>query len=311
MAKNLDFLMDKLYDMNKFLGGDLYKTDYRSKNGNLLKILNNDFCKKYREVKEFQDLRNAERKQGEVNIKILKWNNEVKVGFAFMKNVIEKMNSEFKKIEKKMDEETRLNGKALIINCQRMFDNLKQVEVVNNNFKKNIQIKGKLKADYKKDIVNFDVEDPDLSEEDEVPVRRKRNKGENGKPTKVNNNVLKQLKKVPLTEAEKNALEKWKKKDGEMDTILDSIGNKLDEMLTGLEDFEDHLERNEKLINYIGNEAFKLNEQAETTNAQMKIILDKFKRPGRMCIDICMGFILAALIGLFTYLFRRYLAAGG
>ena len=118
---------------------------------------------------------------------------------------------------------------------------------------------------------------------------------------------MRKLKQIPLTPEEKIALENWKKQNAEIDERLDSIGKKLDEMIEGLETFDQHLERNEKLIDYIGNEAFKLNEQAQTTNAQMKIILDRFKRPGRMCIDICMGFVLATLLGIFSYLLRRYL----
>ena len=95
MAKNLDYLLDKLYEMNTFLGGDLKKFDYRSGNGNRLKIMFNDFEKKYREVKNAQDSRNAERKKEKTNINILRWNNEIKVGFQFLTNVIDKMSKPF------------------------------------------------------------------------------------------------------------------------------------------------------------------------------------------------------------------------
>jgi DNA repair exonuclease SbcCD ATPase subunit len=305
MSKNLDFLLDKLYEMNSFLGGDLVKYDYRSKNGNILKILNADFENAYRKAKQAQDLRNAERKQHESNIEILKWNNIIQKEFRFMKSVIEKMNQEFSKIQKRLDDEKRLEGKELIMNCQQMLDGLQEIEKVNVTYRQKLKAKNELEIEYEENILGYDAEDPGIEDDDAPPPKRVRGKRE--KVVKVDGNKLKRLKNTPLTEKEKAALEKWKKKDAEINDILDSIDKRLDEMLEGLDDFDDHLERNKKLLDYIGNEAFKLNEQAQTTNAQMKIILDRFKRPGRMCIDICMGFLLATLLGIFSYLLRRYL----
>ena len=305
MSKNLDFLLDKLYEMNSFLGGDLKNHDYRSKNGNILKILNADFENSYRKTKKAQDLRNNERKQHESNIEILKWNNIIQKEFRFMTSIIEKMNQEFSKIEKRLDDEARLDGKTIIMNCQEMLRGLQEIEKVNITYRQNMKAKNELAIEFNKDVIDFEAEDPGIEDDDAPPPKRVRGKKE--KVVKVDANKVKRLKNAQLTPEEKAALERWKKKDAEINDILDSIDKRLDEMIEGLDDFDDHLERNKKLIDYIGNEAFKLNEQAQTTNAQMKIILDRFRRPGRMCIDICMGFILATLIGIFSYLLRKYL----
>jgi hypothetical protein len=310
MAKNLDYLLDRLYDMNTFLGGDLKKFDYRKGNGNALKIMFNDFEKKYREVKNAQDSRNAERKKEKTNINILRWNNEIKIGFEFLTNVIDKMNEYFSRNKKSMKPEEEKASRGIIINCQKMLERLQDVEEVNNMFKKNIQIKDELEADYRKKLLELDPDNLDLEEDDAPPTGRRRRK-EKTQNVKVDANKIKMLNKIPVTEEEKQALEKWKKLDAEIDGRLEDIGNQLDELMEGLDDFDEQLERNKKLLDYVGNEAFKLNEIAQTTNAQMKIILDRFKRPGRMVIDICMGFLLATLLGIFTYLLRRYFAVSG
>jgi hypothetical protein len=306
MAKNLDYLLDKLYEMNTFLGGDLKKYDYRAGNGNRLKIMFNDFEKKYREVKNAQDSRNAERKKEKTNINILRWNNEVKVGFEFLTNVIDKMNEYFISEKKRMNKEELEISRGIIINCQKMLERLQEIEEVNNDFKKDIQLKDELEVEFQKKLLELDPDNLDLEDDDAPPTRRRRKNKQ--KAVKMDANKIKKLNKLPVSKEEKAALETWKKKNAEIDGRLDKIGKQLDELMEGLDEFDEQLERNKKLIEYVGNEAFKLNEQAQTTNAQMKIILDRFKRPGRMVIDICMGFILATLLGIFTYLFRRYLS---
>lgn len=307
MAKNLDYLLDKLYEMNTFLGGDLKKYDYRSGNGNKLKIMFNDFEKKYREVKSAQDSRNAERKKEATNINILRWNNEIKVGFEFLTNVIDKMNDYYKSEKKRMTEENRNISHGIILNCQTMLNKLQEIEEVNNDFKKDVQFKDELERNFQKRLLDLDPDNLELEDDDAPPTgkRRRRNKQ---KAAKVDANKIKMLNKIPLTKEEKMALEKWKKQDAEIEGRLDSIGKKLDELMEGMDEFDEQLERNKKLLDYVGNEAFKLNEIAQTTNAQMKIILDRFKRPGRLVIDICMAFLLATLLGIFVYLLRRYIA---
>ena len=306
MAKNLDYLLDRLYEMNTFLGGDLKKFDYRSGNGNKLKIMFNDFEKKYREVKNAQDSRNAERKKEKTNINILRWNNEIKVGFEFLTNVIDNMNDYYSREKKKMNEEEKNMSNGIIINCQKTLERLQEIEEINNTFKKEVNLKDKLEVKLD-DLLNFDPDNLEF-DDDDAPPPGKRRRREKQETVKVSANKIKQLNKLAMTPEEKTALEKWKKMNADIDGRLDRIGKQLDEMMDGLDEFDDQLERNKKLLDYVGNEAFKLNEQAQTTNAQMKIILDRFKRPGRMVIDICMAFILATLIGIFTYLFRRYLA---
>lgn len=310
MAKNLDYLLDRLYEMNTFLGGDLKKYDYRSGNGNRLKIMFNDFEKKYREVKGAQDSRNAERKKEKTNINILRWNNEIKVGFEFLTNVIDKMNDYFSSEKKRMQEDEQNMSRGIIINCQKMLERLQEIEEVNNDFKKDVQLKDKIEAEFKQRLLDLDPDNLELEDDDAPPAGRRRRRNKQ-KAAKVDANKIKMLNKVPLTKDEKVALEKWKKMDAEIEGRLETIGKQLDELMEGMDEFDEQLERNKKLLDYVGNEAFKLNEIAQTTNAQMKIILDRFKRPGRLVIDICMGFLLATLLGIFTYLLRRYIAVSG
>ena len=311
MVKNLDFLMDKLFQMNTFLGGDMVKRDYRSGKGNLLEILNNDFFKKYKEVLTAQDQRNAQRKKGITSIEILRWNNTVQNGFDYMESILTKMNEYFRKNKSRFKDEKGLEARQIIQTCQDLMAKMKRVEEVNNDYKEKMQNRERINVKFNAELIHFDVE-KDLfgdKKKDDGKDKPKKGKREDDGIKQVDKNVIRKLEKVPLSQMEKQALERWKKKNGEINEKLTSIGNKLDELVEGLDTLDVEMERNARLIDYVGNEAFKLNEKAETTNAQMKIILDRFKRPGRFCIDICMSFILASLIGMFSYLLRKFLTS--
>lgn len=303
--------MDKLFEMNTFLGGNMAKYDYRSGKGNLLEILNNDFFKKYKEVLSAQDNRNTQRKKGITSIDILRWNNTIKNGFDYMDNILDKMNTHFNKNKSRLKGEKEIKARQIIKTCQDLLEKMKKVEEVNNDYKEKLKRKERIDDGFAKELMSFEVEKNlfgDQQKGDDTG-RPKKGKQEDGGIKKVDAKVIKKLAKVALSQEEKQALERWKKKNGQINEKLDSIGTKLDELLQGLENLDTEMDRNAKLIDFVGNEAFKLNEKAETTNAQMKIILDRFKRPGRFCIDICMSFILASLIGMFSYLLRKFLTS--
>ena len=43
----INYQLDKIYKMNKYLGGKSFKNDFRAKNTNIYKSLNNDFFKRF------------------------------------------------------------------------------------------------------------------------------------------------------------------------------------------------------------------------------------------------------------------------
>ncbi len=95
MSKNdINYVLDKLYQMNTYLGGLAHESDFRSKNSSIFKKLNNDFFKKFKEIKKIQNERNALKKDTTIpvnirRIEVLKKNNRIKDGIEFMENIIE------------------------------------------------------------------------------------------------------------------------------------------------------------------------------------------------------------------------------
>ena len=165
---------------------------------------------------------------------------------------------------------------------------------------------------FKKKLVDFEVEEDMFSDDEGAGPQKKKPKREGEKvDRKAMNANMERLREEPLNDEEKLALENWKKQDRQIDDELDAIEGEMDGILGELDNFRDNMRKNEVLVEYISEEVFKLASELETTNAKMKIIIEKFKGPGRLCIDICMSLTLAVLIGLLVYLIRRYISITG
>ena len=111
---------------------------------------------------------------------------------------------------------------------------------------------------------------------------------------------------MKLLPQEKTALDEWKNKDAEIDDMLDEIDVDIDRINVQLDAFQENMRKNEILIEYISNEVFKITTELQTSNAQLKIIMEKFRQPGRLCIDICVAIMFSTLLGLLIYLIMRY-----
>lgn len=311
-ADDINASLDKIYVINKYLGGTAFESDFRSKNMSIFKSLNNDFFKKFEEIKKVQNLRNDKRKESETSIEILRLNNKVKLGVEFMESIINKMFENLQLLRKNGRE--TIEGDEVIYNCQNLLKKMKEVEYFHYEFaRKDEENKNQnvLRAKgFQKKLLDFDVEEEMFSDDDgNSNDKKKKPKREGPKvDRKLMNENLEKLKAEPLNDEEKLALEAWKKNDRVIDENLDEIEAQMDGILGELELFKENMRKNEILVEYISEEVFKLASELETTNAQMKIIIEKFKAPGRLCIDICMSLALAVLIGLLVYLIRRYIS---
>lgn len=313
-ADDINACLDKIYSINKYLGGTAYESDFRSKNVSIFKSLNNDFFKRFEEVKKIQNSRNDKRKEKDTSIEILRMNNKIKLGIEFMESIIQKMYDNLALLRKNGRETSE--GDEIIFNCQDLLKKMKEVEFVHYKYSRkeedNKNQKVLQKKGFSKKLLDFNVEEAVISDDDDNVAVKKKPKRDGPKVDKkaMNENIEK-LKAEPLNDEEKVALELWKKKDQEIDKDLDLIEDEMNGILAQLDLFKDNMRKNEILVEYISEEVFKLSSELETTNAQMKIIIEKFKGPGRLCIDICMSLSLALLIGMLVYLIRRYISISG
>ena len=314
-ANDINYVLDKLYFMNKYLGGTAHETDFRSKNMSIYKKLNNDYFKKFKEIKKIQNERNYLKKQSKTSLEILRKNDQIKQGIEFMENIIEQME---KSLSKNKKGKGAKEGEEIIFNCVKLLEKVKSIEFyqISSKKKEDKQSKEKKKINkYINDLIGYEVENgADLDEEPKKKKKKKKKKVKRDGP-KVNKKELqeklKELKNSPLSAEEKIALEQWKKMDQQIDKDLDEIDEQIEKVNEQLDNFAENMRRNEILIEYISSEAYKVVMDMKTSNAKLKVIMEKFKEPGRMCIEITSAFTLALMIGLFVYLMQKYLAAGG
>ena len=69
-----------------------------------------------------------------------------------------------------------------------------------------------------------------------------------------------------------------------------------------LDDFNENMHKNEVLIDYVSHQANALKTDLKTSNAKIKILVERFTQPGRLCLEISNSCCLCMLIGLFVYL---------
>jgi SYP7 family syntaxin len=311
-ATDINYVLDRLYMMNKYLGGTAEEYDFRSKNMSIYKKLNNDFFKKFQEIKKIQNERNFLKKQTKTSLEILRKNDQIKQGIEFMENVIEQMEKCLAKTPK--GDKTK-EGEEIIFNCVKLIEQVKKIESYQVSMQKKEEKKineTKKISKFVNNLVGYDVERGlDMEEEPKAKKKKKRVKRPKGE-AKVNQKELSekinQLRNAELSQEEKIALEQWKKIDQQIDKDLDEIDEQMEKINQQLEDFGENMRRNEILIEYIASEAYKVVMDMKTSNAKLKVIMEKFRQPGRMCIEITTAATLSILIGLFVYLLQKYLS---
>lgn len=312
-AEDIDMCLDKIYSMNKYLGGKAYESDFRSKKASVFQTLNSEFFNKFKEIKKIQDQRNERKRETDTSIEILRMNNKIKTGVEFMERIIDKMQDNYKAYKKF----TNITSEAeeIIFNCQNLLEKVKSIEFYYYEFLKK-QEENKNQANLKKKsfqqkLVQFNVEDPMEGDDDNntsTNPLKKRDKNAPKVDTKGMFANQEKLKNMELNDEEKMALDRWNKMNQQIDDDLDEIENEIDAINDQLENFKENMRKNEILVEYISEEVFKLGNELQTTNAQMKIIIEKFKSAGGLCADVCMSLLLSLFVGLFVYLLRRYMA---
>lgn len=314
-AEEIDYILDRIYEMNRYLGGNAIESDHRTKNQSIFKTLNTDFFKKFEEIKKVQDKRNDLKRQTDTSIEILRMNNTIKVGIEFMENIIDKMNKHFTNVKRAGS--ALKEAEEVIFNCQNLLEKLKEMEYFHYEHKRKEEEKKKQKHIAKKTftraLVDLNADDTCMEEDDQAsenPLKKRKANKEKGQKVdkKALNANQEKLRTMALIPQEKMALERWKKQDAEIDDFLDDVDVEIDKINAQLDDFKENMRKNEILIEYISNETFKITTELQTSNAKLKIIMEKFRQPGRLCIDICVAVMFSTLLGLLIYLIRVYVS---
>jgi predicted nucleic acid-binding Zn-ribbon protein len=100
------------------------------------------------------------------------------------------------------------------------------------------------------------------------------------------------------TAEEEEVMERWKKRDQEIDAELAKVNQGLDEWKSKMEMVNIGIETTGKLIVEVDTEVQKTNKQIVSANAKLKETLTKFRAPSKFLFDIILVLFLLGLVGV-------------
>ena len=101
-----------------------------------------------------------------------------------------------------------------------------------------------------------------------------------------------------LNENELQAIERWQEKEHEMDTIVDDVGKNLDLLTAKLDVNQELIEQQNEAIGETDKLATQANKKFETANKRLKDLIDKYRSPSKLCMDICLIILVIVLVGI-------------
>ena len=291
----INSFLDRLYWINRYLGGKEFEKDPRSQSKGVLEFLAIQFRSKFNELKDCQNQRNEIRMRqvdGASELSVLRLNTRIKKLLDGMLNVIELFGKKLQftnhlTAEHSNYSETLTHFKTLVRNIQRS-ENITSSVLANLKVGPAGDSPGVLKSWMFQSY-----------EEEVVVVEQKLVRP---KPS----NSLSNSKAV-LTEEEAHALNRWNQNDLELDRELDQIEANIEEINNDLRTLSANMNKNETLVEYVSDEIQVLGRDLQTVNARIKLIIEKFKGASNILIDIIISFAFSIFFGLFVFLLQKYL----
>lgn len=104
------------------------------------------------------------------------------------------------------------------------------------------------------------------------------------------------------TAEEEEVMEKWRKRDQEIDAELSKVNDGLSEWSSKMELINIGIENTGNLIKEVDDEVDKTNRQIVSANAKLKETLRKFRSPSKFMFDIILFVFLLGLVGVIVKL---------
>lgn len=288
--KELNYMLDKMYQMNTYLGGKASEEDFRSGNVSEFKKVGKDFLKKFQIAQKYQNRRNQlkdelvvaleidSKKQDKDNLmnkipyfnqltekqvadpnklklSILDINTQISKLMTLMENYIDKMQMDLRKYKK--GSERFEEGEEIIYKCKKLLTTFKTVEFfyIEKNIQENDFEEQKLK--FEENLIDENIDQYEFSD-DETQVGKKVRRKRNG--PQLNQNEIdkkaKELEEMPLDKKEARFLQETKKYDKIFNRELDVIEQDLQEINVKLDVFQENLEKNKVLVEYEQNQVY-------------------------------------------------------
>jgi methyl-accepting chemotaxis protein len=108
----------------------------------------------------------------------------------------------------------------------------------------------------------------------------------------------------PLTDKEKQALDRWKQDDEELDEVMGDIDAGMDDLLNGIDEMGENLKEQKQIIDNVEAQVDELTAELSKTAQKLKKTLAKFKSAPGAATSIVMILILLVLIGVLVYVVK-------
>jgi chromosome segregation ATPase len=113
-----------------------------------------------------------------------------------------------------------------------------------------------------------------------------------------NRNAITHASLRKISKEEDDAIARFKVKDKELDQLIGQIDEGLDMLRVKAEDMDNHIVKQEDAMNDLDIVITKTNRKMESANAKLKKIMLEFAKPSKICMDILCFLVLLGLIGV-------------
>ena len=108
-----------------------------------------------------------------------------------------------------------------------------------------------------------------------------------------------------MNDTEKEAMDRWKQEDEELDNVIGDIDNAMDGLLAGIDNVGENLKDQADQIDKINKLVDPLQKDLNKTALKLKNQVKKWKTAGNASIQIVMLVILMMLVGVLIYILQN------
>ena len=267
---DLSYHLHTLYFIEKQLGGKTGEIDKKKKDSDPFFSMKDTIMQEIHKIRATQKEYDTklEKNNGQKNNVTIGLKREMEDMYKDTQDNIDKLNEIYRKQVKKPKKHTKME----LEQKQRAFDKINEV------FEEIKEDGGVKKSEAKEKVKTLTDNRTELFMKGE---------GRSGGPPND---------KAPTAE-EEAVMERWKKRDQEIDAELAKVNERLDSWNTKMEGINNQIENTGSLILEVDAEVDKTNKVIMSSNAKLKETLKKFRSPSKFIFDIILFLFLLGLIG--------------
>lgn len=266
-SNNLNVLMQKLYSMEKTVGGGKGAQGSNSTSADEFNTIKQTMNESLSLIRKKMDDKDEKVRRFGNSPDVLKMNNEIKEKIQGLDKQLSQMNEVLRKQKR---DRKRYGVSELEIKEKHYNNFLTQVKEVK------ARERGVGSLPQETQMKTFSEMKSDLM-----------GKGERGQ----------RAPERELTSEEAEALDRFAENDKKQDEMLDIINGGLEKLKGKASNIGTAVARQTDAINKLDTELDVAYKELESSNNQLKKVLVEYRKPSKFCMDICLLFVLIGLIG--------------